>query len=190
MIWDNLKNQLYENEDGHGEQQVTLEDAQDYLEKVKKTVVTKEAAEWENISKDSLSLDEPETSVDFLEEQQQTHAQTKTVAALESSEDVSEPENHFTTYQYSDGRQCIKYRLVMIGKNGNLEPYAKDKIFINTDMAEELIRDHAAQLTIVSYDDLVHQAAKEKFGYPKDTPSFPQEQPSPSAKKKSNDYER
>ena len=139
---------------------------------------------------DSLSQDQPEITGDSPKNQEQTHAQTKTVVALESSKDVSDPENHFTTYQYSDGRQCVKYRLVMMGKDGNLEPYAKDKIFISTDMAEEFIRDHASQLTVISYDDLVRQAEQEKCGYRKDISSFLQEQPSPSAKKKSYDQER
>ncbi|MCI9577174.1 MAG: hypothetical protein HFJ84_11200 [Clostridiales bacterium] len=152
----------------------------------------KKAAEWENISNLSQnppSPDQPQTNVDSPKDQEQTSAQTKTIVALESSEDVSDPENHFT-HQYSDGRQCVKYRLVKIGQDGNLKPYAKDKIFISTDMAEEFICDHTSQLTVVSYDDLVHQAEKEKFGYPKDAGSFSQNQPSPSTKKKSYDLER
>lgn len=32
VVWDNLKDNLYVNEDGYGEQQVTLEEAQEYLE--------------------------------------------------------------------------------------------------------------------------------------------------------------
>ncbi len=153
----------------------------------------KKTAEWENVSNLSPnppSPDQPQTNVDSSKDPERTHEQTKTAVALESSEDFSDPENHFTTYQYSDGRQCVKYRLVMIGQDGNLEPYAKDKIFISTDMAEKFICDHASQLTVVSYDDLVHQAQKEKFGYPKDAASFSQNQPSPSIKKKSYDLER
>lgn len=186
VIWDNLKKEHYPN----SQHFITLEHAQNFLEiemeKENKYI------EWENISnlsQNPSSPDQPQTNVDSPKDQEQTSAQTKTIVALESSEDVSDPENHFT-HQYSDGRQCVKYRLVKIGQDGNLKPYAKDKIFISTDMAEEFICDHTSQLTVVSYYDLVHQAEKEKFGYPKDAGSFSQNQPSPSTKKKSYDLER
>lgn len=81
--------------------------------------------------------------------------------ALENTEDYTDYSIGFYTYHYQDGREGVRYRLVTIGEDGRLEPYlAKEKFFINEGAAWEYVNTHAEEFRVVSYDDLVHEAAR------------------------------
>ena len=77
---------------------------------------------------------------DVLKEQDKKHREAKhlTVVALESTEDYTDYRIGFYTYQYQDGREGVRYRLVTIGENGLLEAYPETgKFFINRDAATD-----------------------------------------------------
>lgn len=87
---------------------------------------------------------------------------SKTVVALESTEDYSDYQNGFYTYSYQDGRSGIRYRLVTIGEDGCLKPYSSDsRFFISKSLAEEYINKHAAELEVIPYDSIVYRASAE-----------------------------
>lgn len=94
----------------------------------------------------------------------QIETDKRITVALESTEDYSDYSIGFYTYHYQDGREGIRYRLVTIGENGLLEAYPeKSKFFINKSAAEEYLSNHEEELRVVSYDEIVNNAAKAHF---------------------------
>lgn len=91
----------------------------------------------------------------------QNEPDQRIVVALESTEDYADYSIGFYTYHYQDGREGIRYRLVTIGENGLLEAYPeKSKFFINKSAAEEYLSNHEEELRVISYDEIVDNAAK------------------------------
>ncbi|RKJ18713.1 DUF3849 domain-containing protein [bacterium D16-50] len=77
--------------------------------------------------------------------------------ALESSEDFSEPAIGFYTHQYADGREGVRYRLVTMAEDGLLVPYPEhNRFFINRELAQEYIDNHADLIDVIGYDEMVY----------------------------------
>lgn len=112
--------------------------------------------------KNVLSGQEIEKPVGFVEElQQEPEKDTRLVVAIENTEDYADPSIGFFTYHYQDGREGIRYRLVTIGEEGRLEAYPEvNKFFINEAACKEYIADHAEELRVISYDEIVHQTGQ------------------------------
>lgn len=83
--------------------------------------------------------------------------------AIESSEDFSDSSIGFVTYHYSADRKGIRYRLVTIAEDGLLVPYPqKNKFFINEELIQEYISEHADDLEVIKYDDIVYEAMRSR----------------------------
>ena len=90
----------------------------------------------------------------------------KITVALESSEDFSEPGIGFYTHQYADGREGVRYRLVTTAEDGLLIPYPEhNRFFINRELAQEYIDNHADLIDVIGYDDMVFQSMREQSRY-------------------------
>ena len=77
--------------------------------------------------------------------------------ALESSEDFSEPAIGFYTHQYADGREGVRYRLVTMAEDGLLVPYPEhNRFFINRELAQEYIDNHADLIDVIGYDEMIY----------------------------------
>lgn len=108
----------------------------------------------EEVDTGKEKLPEPESSLQTVED-------ARLVVAVENTEDYADPSIGFFTYHYQDGREGIRYRLVTIGEDGQLEAYPeRDKFFINEAACREYIADHAEELYVISYDEIVHQAGQ------------------------------
>lgn len=84
----------------------------------------------------------------------------RTIVALESTEDFSDPSIGFFTYHYQDGREGIRYRFVTINEQGRLEPYLGRKFFIDDQMALDYLANHQDEIKVIAYDDIVDQVSE------------------------------
>lgn len=92
----------------------------------------------------------------------QEEEDTRITVAVESTEDYSDPSVGFFTYHYQDGREGVRYRLVMIGENGTLEVYPeKSKFFIDTEAVNEYVAAHMEEIKIISYEEMINQVGKQ-----------------------------
>ncbi len=90
----------------------------------------------------------------------------KTKAALESSEDFSEPSIGFYTHQYADGREGMRYRLVTTAENGLLIPYPEhSRFFLNRELAQEYIDTHSDLIDVIGYDEMVFSSMQKQSAY-------------------------
>ena len=90
----------------------------------------------------------------------------KITVALESTEDFSEPGIGFYTHQYADGREGVRYRLVTMGENGLLVPYPEhNRFFINRELAQEYIDNHADLIDVIGYDEMVYGSMRKQSEY-------------------------
>ena len=87
----------------------------------------------------------------------------KITVALESSEDFSEPAIGFYTHQYADGREGVRYRLVTMAEDGLLIPYPEhNRFFINRELAQEYMDNHADLIDVIPYDEIVFHSMQEQ----------------------------
>ena len=128
----------------------------------------KENMEWLN----GVVFDDPEISDAVerimhpnIEESERMEEKNKIRVAIESTDDYTEPgfyrdladidiQNPDGTY----GRIVDQYRIVRIGENGRLKAF-DERTFLSSDEAREAVSERS-DLTLVSYDDLVNEAAK------------------------------
>ncbi len=90
----------------------------------------------------------------------------KITVALESTEDFSEPGIGFYTHHYADGREGVRYRLVTMGENGLLIPYPEhNRFFINRELAQEYIDNHADLIDVIGYDEMVYGSMHKQSEY-------------------------
>ena len=90
----------------------------------------------------------------------------KITVALESSEDFSEPGIGFYTHQYADGREGVRYRLVTTAEDGLLVPYPEhNRFFINRELAQEYMDNHADLIDVVGYDEMVFSSMQKQSEY-------------------------
>lgn len=89
--------------------------------------------------------------------------ETKITVAIESTKDYTDRKIGFYTYDYPNGRDGTRYRLVSIGDDGKLSAYPNEnKWFINREHIQEYIDAYADQLNVISYDDMVYQAGEKQ----------------------------
>lgn len=85
----------------------------------------------------------------------------KVTVAIESSEDYSEPSIGFVTYKYSAERRGVRFRLVTLDPEGVLIPYPeRNRFFVNEKLIHEYIDNHATEINVVGYDDIVNESMK------------------------------
>ena len=90
----------------------------------------------------------------------------KITVALESTEDFSEPGIGFYTHHYADGREGVRYRLVTMGEDGLLVPYPEhNRFFINRELAQEYIDNHADLIDVIGYDEMVYGSMRKQSEY-------------------------
>lgn len=110
----------------------------------------------EEADTEKAELPEPESSLQPVRD-------PRLVVAIENTEDYADPSIGFFTYHYQDGREGIRYRLVTIGEDGRLEAYPeRDKFFINEAACREYIADHAEELYVISYDEIVSRTGQKQ----------------------------
>ena len=107
-----------------------------------------------------------ESGEDYALESANAEEMEKTTVALESSEDFAEPAIGFYTHQYADGREGVRYRLVTTAEDGLLIPYPEHgRFFINRELAQEYIDNHADLIDVIPYDDMVFQSMQKQSRY-------------------------
>lgn len=122
------------------------------LEKAQQELQNELDAEEADTGKEELP--EPESSLQPVRD-------SRLVVAMENTEDYADPSIGFFTYHYQDGREGIRYRLVTIGEDGRLEAYPeRDKYFINEAACREYIVEHAEELHVISYDEMILQTGE------------------------------
>lgn len=84
----------------------------------------------------------------------------KTVVAIESSEDFSDPSIGFVTINYSAERRGVRYRLVRLDEDGVLVPYSGKQFFGNEELIQEYIDQHSSELNVIGYDNIVNESMK------------------------------
>lgn len=93
------------------------------------------------------------------EENAAKDTRNKMTVAIESSEDYTDYSIGFYTYHYQDGREGVRYRLVMLGEEGELVAYpGANKFFVDKERIDEYIREHESELEVIGYDAIVHMA--------------------------------
>lgn len=87
------------------------------------------------------------------------------IVAIETSEDVAEPNIGFETRNFPNGKQDIMYRLVTINESGGFTAIPKKDFFFMQDTElYNYIGQHKGELSLVSYYDLEHLAEEKEFG--------------------------
>ena len=105
-----------------------------------------------------------ESGEDYALESANAEEMEKTTVALESSEDFAEPAIGFYTHQYADGREGVRYRLVTTAEDGLLIPYPEHgRSFVNRELAQEYIDNHADLIDVIPYDDMVFQSMQKQM---------------------------
>ena len=123
------------------------------ISEVNTEINSKEKSE-QNIRQDELRQIGAESSSEL-------DTSEKITVAIESSEDYSDASIGFVTYHYSADRRGERFRLVTLDDTGVLIPYPNNnKFFVNKELIQEYIDEHAAELNIIGYDDIVHESMK------------------------------
>ncbi|WP_300810598.1 DUF3849 domain-containing protein [uncultured Acetatifactor sp.] len=107
-----------------------------------------------------------ESGEDYALEYASVEEVEKITVALESTEDFSEPAIGFYTHQYADGREGVRYRLVTMAEDGLLVPYPEhNRFFINRELAQEYIDNHADLIDVIGYDEMVYGSMHKQSEY-------------------------
>lgn len=118
----------------------------------------------QKIQKDLENVESKEIVPNFGTPQIMAAQANRIRVAIESTEDFEDRKIGFFTFHYPDGRVGIRFRLVKIGDNGVLQVYPQpNRFFINFAAVNEYIREHADDLEVISYDDIVQETWKKRL---------------------------